>query len=40
MICGLIQLIVDTLLIAQMVTYGKIDYFSIESSQPEWLAYS
>lgn len=35
MVCGLIQLIVDTMLIAQIVNYSKKDYFSVGSNQPE-----
>lgn len=35
MMCGLVQLIVDTLLIAQMVSYSKKDYLSVSAAQPE-----
>lgn len=33
MICGLIQLTVDTVLIAQMVNYSKKDYLSVGATQ-------
>lgn len=33
MLCGLIQLIVDTILIAQIINYSKKDYFSVDYNQ-------